>query len=68
MEQSLSREADSHSASQGILHTLWNPKVHYSVHNSSPMVPILSQMNLVYKFPPYFPETHYNIYYLPIYG
>jgi hypothetical protein len=32
MEQSRSSEANNHSASQEILHLLWNPKVHYHVH------------------------------------
>jgi hypothetical protein len=60
MEQSSSWEADSSSSSLEILRLLWNPKIYYRVH-STPLVPILSQMNPVHTFPPYFPDMHSNI-------
>jgi hypothetical protein len=50
-----------YSASQEIPRLLWNPKVHYRVHNSPTLVPILSLMHPVHTFPPYFPNIHSNI-------
>jgi len=61
MEQSPSREANRFSASQEIPHMLWNPKVHYSVYNSLPPVPILSQINPVHA-----PLSHFLMIHLII--
>jgi len=52
MEQTPSSEADIHSASQEIIRFLWNPKFHYPVHKSPPLIPVLSQMHPVHSFPP----------------
>jgi hypothetical protein len=61
MEQSPSSEANSHSASQEIPCILWNPKFHYHVHKTPPLLPVLRQMNTFHTFPSYFPKILSNI-------
>jgi hypothetical protein len=47
------------SASQEFPSILCNPKVHYHVHNTLPLAPILSQNSLVHTIPSYL-EINFN--------
>jgi hypothetical protein len=52
MQQSPSWEADSHSASQEIHRLLLDPKIHYRVHNSPPVGPVMDQLSLAHTIMP----------------
>ena len=49
MEHSSSREVNNSLARQEITRILWNPKVSKHVHNSQPLVPILSHISSVHE-------------------
>jgi hypothetical protein len=57
MKQSPTWVTNRHSAGQEIVR-LRNPKFHYRFHKTLPLVPILSHMNPVHTFPPYFRNIH----------
>jgi len=61
-------EAKSRLASQEIPRLLWNPKVHYRVRNSPPLLPILSQMHPVHTLTQYALDIDSSIYCPPIYA
>jgi hypothetical protein len=48
MQKSPSWQADSRSGSQEIPSPLRNPKIHYRIHYSPPLVPILNHMSPVH--------------------
>jgi hypothetical protein len=65
MELSSSREAVSYAAARKIPKILWNLKIHYRVHKSAALVPILSHVNPVHITPSYLSEIHFNIIHPP---
>ena len=49
------------SASQGIRRILWNPNVHYYIHKSPPLAPVLGWMNSLHNLPSYVFKIEFNI-------
>jgi len=61
IEHSPSWEDNSHSRDQNISLNLHDPILHDIVHTSLLLVPLLSQMNLLYNPKPYVYNIHFNI-------
>jgi hypothetical protein len=60
-ELNTSWETAGRSATQEFPNMLCNPKVHYRVHKSPALLPIVSQTNSVHTTPVYFSKIHFNI-------
>jgi hypothetical protein len=66
MELRLSWEAASCAATQEFPNILWNPKVHYGVEKSPPLVPIVCHINPVYTISSYLSKIHLHIIHAPM--
>jgi hypothetical protein len=66
MNLSPSRKAASCAATQELPSILCNPKVHYRVHNSPPLVSILNQIDPVHTIPSCLSKVHFNIVITPM--
>jgi hypothetical protein len=61
MELNITSEVASCSATQEFTNILWYPMIHYRVHSSPPLIPILSQINPVHTTPSYISKICFNI-------
>jgi hypothetical protein len=59
MELSATSETISCAATQELPSTIWNPKVHYLIHKSPPLIPILKSPH--HFIPALQDEPHTNI-------
>jgi hypothetical protein len=64
-ELSPSWEAANCAATQEFLSILWKPKFHYRVHNSPPLVPIMSQIDPGHTIASHLCKIYFNIVHLP---
>jgi hypothetical protein len=58
MEQICSVEPNARSDGQEINHILWEPMVHYRIHNSRSLDHILSQINPIHSIPSHVSKVH----------
>jgi hypothetical protein len=65
VEVSSSWEAANCAAAQELPSILWNPNVHFRVHKSPPLIPILSQINPTHTVSSYLYKIHFNIVHPP---
>jgi hypothetical protein len=56
-----SSEGVNCAGTQELSSILWNPKVHYRVHKSPPLLSILTHINTIYTIPSYLSDIHFNI-------
>jgi hypothetical protein len=66
MDPSPSWKATCCAPTQVFRNIIWNPKVQHRVHKSPPLVPILSQINLVHITPSLLSKIYLNIIHPPI--
>jgi hypothetical protein len=66
MELSPSSQAANCAATQELPSILRNPKVHYSVHKSPPLVRLLSQIDLAHTTQYYLSQFHFNTIHPPM--
>jgi hypothetical protein len=64
-ELSPSKEAANCAATQELSSILRNLKVHYRVHKSLPLAPILSQIDPVHTIPSHLSKIHFTIVHSP---